>query len=248
MASAGQVVGLLLCLFGNTSARAEDAGTVERRIRAEISQRHPGPDVPDFWRSLGPEAVPVLIRMYDASQSRFEKIRIIEGLGYFSIPEAQEKLETAAVEWKSNNVFRRQVAESQIRASSEPIAVQLHWLEDADKDVRAAALRQIHAKFDDSFATPEPMVWSGYWVSASASEASQVKLESKGKRYVVEVLSAKKEWISLVRDFSVQFFRTEGRQWLEIRDSGESRVFIGSRELKSSDVSSKERKHGYRVR
>jgi hypothetical protein len=251
-----QVV-LILSLLFCAPAKGEDSGSIERRIHGEISQRHPGPNVPEFWKSLPPEAGSILVKMYDKTQSRFEKMRLLEGLGYFTTPEVQEKLQAAEKEWKSNNVFRRQVAESQIRASSEPVATHFRWLGDDDKDVRAAALRQIQEKYTDASlevgsespsGDSEVELWTGRWVGPSSEEESQVRLQRKGKLHVVEVLGQKKEWISLVRDFTVHLFRTKDRLWLEVRDLANSRVFIGSRELKSEDVSSKQRKHGYRVR
>lgn len=62
---------------------------IQEAIEETLAQRHPK-DTAQWWRSLGPGAPPIIIRMYEESKQIFHRVRLLQGLGWFDDPVALE--------------------------------------------------------------------------------------------------------------------------------------------------------------
>ncbi|MFL5813864.1 MAG: HEAT repeat domain-containing protein [Bdellovibrionia bacterium] len=60
---------------------------LEEIIQEKISERHPT-DTPVWWQSLGPEAPHAIIALYGKTQGIYQRLRLVEALGWYHDPEA----------------------------------------------------------------------------------------------------------------------------------------------------------------
>ena len=87
---------LFVCVL-TLSARAWSAtdAELEKTISEALSVRHPT-EGPDWWRSLGPTAPGVIIRMYEASDQIYQRLRLLEALAWFDDSASVEFLKLQA--------------------------------------------------------------------------------------------------------------------------------------------------------
>lgn len=69
--------------------------SLEEVIQEKISERHPT-DTPAWWQSLGPGAPHAMISLYDKTPGIYQRLRLVEALGWFHEPEAVEFLKKQA--------------------------------------------------------------------------------------------------------------------------------------------------------
>jgi hypothetical protein len=95
---------------------------------------------PDFWQSLGTNAPKVIIEMYKETGSNFQHIRMLEGLAFYSDPQATAFLKTQA-STTSNNVVRQLAIRSVGRstAASKEKAFFVGFLKHPDPQTRVEA-------------------------------------------------------------------------------------------------------------
>jgi hypothetical protein len=80
----GVLTGVLAMTCFSVFAASPD---LEEIIQEKISERHPT-DTPAWWQNLGPEAPHVIISLYDKTQGIYQRLRLVEALGWFHDPEA----------------------------------------------------------------------------------------------------------------------------------------------------------------
>jgi hypothetical protein len=73
---------LVAFLLLASPAWAMTDGEIEEAIQNTIAQRHPKDDA-SFWRGLGPSAPRIMISMYERAGSLYQRLRLVEALGYF---------------------------------------------------------------------------------------------------------------------------------------------------------------------
>ena len=96
---------LALLLSGPTGALADEP--LEGRIVGMLSAIESLPER-DAWRALGPESVPILIRIAnDAKEPSFRRARALLVLGYFDDPRAVAALELVVSNDMVNESLRR---------------------------------------------------------------------------------------------------------------------------------------------
>jgi hypothetical protein len=83
---------------------------LEEIIQDKISERHPT-DTPAWWQSLGPEASHVMISLYDKTPGIYQRLRLVEALGWFHDPEAVAFLKRQA-ETNPEGVIRQGAIQS----------------------------------------------------------------------------------------------------------------------------------------
>ncbi|OFZ53354.1 MAG: hypothetical protein A2428_10350 [Bdellovibrionales bacterium RIFOXYC1_FULL_54_43] len=77
---------------------------LEKTISEALSVRHPTEGA-DWWRSLGPNAPRVIIRMYEASDQIYQRLRLLEALAWFDDSTSVEFLKLQA-ERTADDVLR----------------------------------------------------------------------------------------------------------------------------------------------
>lgn len=73
---------VLISVLTFATAYARTEAEIEEMIHATLIQRHPT-DTPEWWRGLGENAPPVIIRMYETTEPTYQRVRLIQGLGAF---------------------------------------------------------------------------------------------------------------------------------------------------------------------
>lgn len=126
-------------------AFAKTDAEIEEMIQEALMERHPQ-DTPDWWRGLGPRAPQVIIGLYEHSTHTYQRLRLLQGLGWFDSPEVSDFLKRQA-EHAADDVIRttaiRSVGYSQGVKEADFIA---KFLENSDPQMRYAAaetLRQM---------------------------------------------------------------------------------------------------------
>lgn len=74
---------------------ARSAAEIRSAIEATLAQRHPT-DTPEWWKGLGPEAVPVIIAMAQSTKTAYHRVRLVEALRNFDDPAALAYLKQEA--------------------------------------------------------------------------------------------------------------------------------------------------------
>ncbi len=127
----------LLSAFFVLDAKALTKDEIKAEIYSQMNERHPKP-VGDFWTHLGPEALPVIKEMFQASTSPVEKSWLIDGLAHFSDESVGDLLKNE-IKSSDNAVFKKKMVgaliESQGDASYDFIEP---YLNDKDPHVRLA--------------------------------------------------------------------------------------------------------------
>ncbi len=77
---------------------------LEEIIQEKISERHPT-DTPAWWQSLGPEAPKTMIALYEKAPGIYQRLRLVEALGWYQDPEALAFLKKLA-ESSTQDVIR----------------------------------------------------------------------------------------------------------------------------------------------
>lgn len=116
---------LLVLLQAGLVSGAEDKSGPDERLQAEIesliTQRHPS-DTSKSWRALGRRAPTVMMQLYASRETLFEKIRLLEALGWFKTPEVSQFLKQT-YEKESNSVLKkaalRSIAQSDASSQKE---------------------------------------------------------------------------------------------------------------------------------
>ncbi|OFZ18727.1 MAG: hypothetical protein A2X94_05945 [Bdellovibrionales bacterium GWB1_55_8] len=140
---------LFLVMLPNAfPTRAASDQEIEHAIDTVLAERHPT-DTPDWWRSLGPTAPRVILRMLKSSDRVYHRVRLTQALGWFDDPEVVDYLKTQARETKEDvvrNAAVRSVGNSQGAKEFEFIA---EFLEHADPQTRLSAAEALQ-KIDNS--------------------------------------------------------------------------------------------------
>jgi hypothetical protein len=132
-------------LFLSFAANAEKSEKqIREAIRYVVSQRHP--EVSDsFWNDLGPEAVPVLKKMYEESTTTQERSLIIEGLAHSQETSTGEFLRSA-VGSTANDVLKRKLLNAVIRSEGErSFEFVESYLKSSDSHVRLTVAKGLMA-------------------------------------------------------------------------------------------------------
>ncbi|MBS1958821.1 MAG: HEAT repeat domain-containing protein [Bdellovibrionales bacterium] len=128
---------VLMLLAQIFPAQAMTESEIRGAVQGLISQRHPD-HVEDFWASLGPDALPVLKKMYRESQSVTEKSWIMDGLSHYDDPSVGELLENDITR-SQDEVMRKKMLASLIRSQGEAAYdFAQKYLDDEDPHVRQA--------------------------------------------------------------------------------------------------------------
>lgn len=116
---------------------------IQEKVEAVLSSRHPS-ETDFWWRSLGPSAPQILIKMYQEKTSTYHKMRLIDGLRAFKDhPDAVQFLLKELGEQKQSAI-RKNLIESVI-AQNSPGALQAvePFLSDEDPQVRFVTARAL---------------------------------------------------------------------------------------------------------
>ncbi len=87
---------------------------MRENISQVLSHRHPS-ESGTWWKSLGPSAVPVILQMYQEEVNIYRRIRLLDALAWFDVPDAVQFLKRTANE-SSNDVIKCSAVNSIIRS------------------------------------------------------------------------------------------------------------------------------------
>jgi hypothetical protein len=125
-------------LSGTRQAWALTNDEVKAQIEEVLMERHPS-DTPDWWRSLGSNTPGVIISMYERTSYTYKRVRLLQGLAWFDVPEAVEFLKRQAESTEDSvirNVSIRSIGFSQGKKETDFIA---KFLNSQDPQTRYAA-------------------------------------------------------------------------------------------------------------
>lgn len=203
--------GLIIVFSLNASAENSEKN-IRDAVRRIVNQRHP--EIPEkFWEKLGPEAVPVLKKMYDESKTAQERSLIIDGLAHSKDSSTGEFLESA-VSGTSNEVLKRKLLDAVIRSEGErSFAFVEPYLKNEDSQIRLTIAKGLMAFSDndkikkrlDEFQSGEKSTWILAELKKKGTDEKRLKIDQSGKTVMeaektktVEPLSEKK-WAGLWR-------------------------------------------------
>jgi hypothetical protein len=138
------IIALIFSNFhGVASAQTRTDAELEQAIQDVIIQRHPT-DTPEWWRELGPEAPRVIIGMAEKAPRLYQRLRLVEALGWFDDQRAVEYLKRQA-DSASNGVIRnaavKAIGNSQGAKELEFVS---KFLKHSDPQTRKAAAQAVH--------------------------------------------------------------------------------------------------------
>jgi hypothetical protein len=135
---------LVSLILSCPSFAARTEPEIREAIRTFVKQRHPGPS-DAFWESLGPEALPVIRKMYGESSSNVEKSFLMDGLSRFTDAATGNFLKNE-VETASDEIARKKLLSAVIRSQGE-LAFDFvePYLKDADPHVRMTVAKELSA-------------------------------------------------------------------------------------------------------
>jgi hypothetical protein len=132
----------VMLVLSISSSHAKSPEEIRAAIHFQASQRHPHPPV-DFWKGLGPEALPVLKKMIEEEISNVERTWLIDGLGHFSDPEVGLLLQSK-VKASGNDVFTRKLLSSLIQSQGDQALDFVEpYLSNSDPHIRIAVAQGI---------------------------------------------------------------------------------------------------------
>lgn len=141
------VLSCLGAILLNQNAMAKTNAEIQEMIQEVLMDRHPA-DGPDWWRSLGSNAPVVIISMYESSSHTYQRIRLLQGLGWFNTSEVGDFLKRQA-DHATDDVIRntaiRSVGYSQGVQEIEFIA---KFLENSDPQTRYTAAETLNRMND----------------------------------------------------------------------------------------------------
>lgn len=204
-------IGLFLLI--SISAQAEKTEKqIRNAIRYVLNQRHP--EISDsFWDELGPEAVPVLKKMYEESSTAQERSLIIEGLAHSQESTTAEFLRSV-VPSTNNEVLKRKLLDAVIRSEGERSFDFVEpYLKNTDAHIRLTVAKGLSVysgnekikKRLEEFQSGEKKPWVLAELNRKESVSKSQKIE-KSKKIQVEANSQKpiealpeKNWAGLWR-------------------------------------------------
>jgi hypothetical protein len=131
-----------ILVFSISTSYARSPEEIRAAIESQSSQRHPNPPV-DFWKGLGPEALPVLKKMIEEEISNVERTWLIDGLGHFSDPEVGQLLQSK-IKASSNDVFTKKLLSSLIQSQGDQALDFVEpYLSNSDPHIRIAVAQGI---------------------------------------------------------------------------------------------------------
>ena len=101
---------IFLILLGGPVVQAETDRQMRRAIQDVLSQRHPT-EGEAWWRALGKNAPKVVTAMFKETEALYQKLRLVEALGYFDDPDAVKFLKSLFMS-TTNSVVRQSVLRS----------------------------------------------------------------------------------------------------------------------------------------
>ena len=133
---------LSIALFNLTGSEARTPTEIRQAVQGKMRERHPD-QIEEFWNALGPEALPVLKRMYSETAIPFEKTWIMDGLSHFDDPSIGALLE-GEIPKEQDEVMRKKMLSSLIRSQGESAYdFAESYLQDADPHVRQAVAQAL---------------------------------------------------------------------------------------------------------
>jgi hypothetical protein len=189
------LVQLALHLLPN-DALARTREEIRDAIKAQASQRHPRP-APDFWESLGPEALPVLKAMIEEDPGFIERTWLIDGLGHFNDPGVGRILEEK-IKTSGNEVLTKKMLSALIHSQGDQAFEFVEpYLENADPHIRIAVARGIRNYMTSGRAKDRLSTYLANekqsWIKGSIASAGSEGREQGGIRAVREPPSAPAE-------------------------------------------------------
>jgi hypothetical protein len=122
---------------------ARSEAEIRQDIQAALSQRTPG-ESPEWWRALGPDAPPVIIRMYGESRNAYHQTRLLEGLSWFDQDRSAVEFLKTQARLSSNDVIRNAAITSLgISQGAREESFIADFLKDADPQTRLAAAQAL---------------------------------------------------------------------------------------------------------
>jgi len=203
----------VLILLSSITAQAEKSEkNIRDAIRRIVNQRHP--EIPaDFWEKLGPEAVPVLKKMYGESKTAQEQSLIIDGLAHSQDSSTGEFLESAVAS-ASNEVMKKKLLGAVIRSEGERAFPFVEpYLKSQDAHIRLTVARELSAFSGnekiknrlDEFQSGEKTPWVLAELRDKKTDEKKMKIDKSGKpaveaekAKVIEALPEKK-WAGIWR-------------------------------------------------
>ncbi len=185
---------LLFALLSCSLAHAMSPDEIREAIKAQASQRHPRPPA-DFWKGLGPEALPVLKKMIQEETGNVERTWLIDGLGHFSDPEVGLILQSR-IKASNNDVFTKKLLSSLIQSQGDQVLDFVEpYLSNPDPHIRIAVAQGIRLHMSsgrakerlDQYLSGEKEAWIQSRIASAGSEA---KTRAGGRLVQVPALPA----------------------------------------------------------
>lgn len=150
---------LLMLLAGlappmaNASGQGDDSASdsppaaqaLQNQIQSVIQERHPT-DTPDWWKGLGPQAPAVIMSMYQSSSHIYQRIRLVEGLGWFDDSTATQFLKEQAQNATDDVIRNASITSIAISQGAKEEDFIANFLQSDDPETRytaASALKRI---------------------------------------------------------------------------------------------------------
>lgn len=151
---------------------------IERKLRDTIEQAIVSQGKRNnarWWKELGSNAPSVIIKMYNESASRLEKIRLIEALGHYDLPNGVNFLKGEVARTK-NNVIRQVAIRSLSRSQGiKEIEFYLSLLSHHDPHTRLEAALSLKRTND-----PNALMELRHFTSNEKTEWLVKRLEKEG--------------------------------------------------------------------
>jgi len=109
---------VFLALTLSWSPNADSASSeLEKQIETIISMRHPPSDEAQWWRSLGPDAPPVIQAMYREESGTYRRQRLLQGLAWYGDEASQAFLREEA-DRQENSMVKRSAIRALARSDA----------------------------------------------------------------------------------------------------------------------------------
>ncbi len=146
---------VVLCFSLNPTGEAYSKTDfeIDEEIQNVVSQRHPK-DTPEWWRGLGPTAPRVMIALYEKSDQTYVRLRLVEGLAYFSEDSKAVEFLKQQADLTSDDVIRNSAIRSVgISQGAKEIDFVSKYLHHTDAQTRLMAAQTIQGINDPQVKT-----------------------------------------------------------------------------------------------
>jgi len=142
------VIGVMVGLLSGIVANAKAPEDVRKEVEDALMDLHPTQDA-SWWKALGPEAPPVLVKMYQETRDTFRKVRLLEGLGYFGEPSVGDFLKDQAQNAKENALTKTSIRSLGSSQGIKEESFISNFLHHKDAHIRLAAAQTLKNMHDD---------------------------------------------------------------------------------------------------